>query len=208
MDGCYSYWLGGAHTIVRTWFEYMNDHDRNRTSSSSSSSPTKLSWDPWMKQYEKKRMEQEQEIIVKNNNSNQSSSDEDNNVDADTAGTATDSVPYVLFDYGMLQRYILLCAQDVHGGLRDKPSKSRDFYHTCYNLSGLSISQHYSEPPKQQERRDNKKNNGHEKFPSNDDHGGCNIRFGHPQFSCVGQTHPCYNLRMDRVRYARTKFGC
>ena len=46
-----------------------------------------------------------------------------------------------LFDTEMLERYILLCAQDVKGGLRDKPSKSRDFYHTCYNLSGLSISQ-------------------------------------------------------------------
>lgn len=47
----------------------------------------------------------------------------------------------ILFDTHMLERYILLCAQDIHGGLRDKPSKSRDFYHTCYNLSGLSIAQ-------------------------------------------------------------------
>jgi prenyltransferase beta subunit len=47
----------------------------------------------------------------------------------------------LLFDTGMLERYILLCAQDIHGGLRDKPSKSRDFYHSCYNLSGLSIGQ-------------------------------------------------------------------
>jgi hypothetical protein len=30
----------------------------------------------------------------------------------------------------------------VNGRLRDKPSKSRDFYHSCYNLSGLSVSQH------------------------------------------------------------------
>lgn len=35
-----------------------------------------------------------------------------------------------------------MCAQQFDGGLRDKPSKSRDFYHTCYNLSGLSASQH------------------------------------------------------------------
>lgn len=47
----------------------------------------------------------------------------------------------ILVDTGMLERYILLCAQDIHGGLRDKPSKSRDFYHSCYNLSGLSIGQ-------------------------------------------------------------------
>jgi protein farnesyltransferase subunit beta len=26
-------------------------------------------------------------------------------------------------------------------GMRDKPGKSRDFYHSCYSLSGLSVSQ-------------------------------------------------------------------
>lgn len=30
------------------------------------------------------------------------------------------------------------------GGLRDKPGKPADYYHTCYCLSGLSCSQHYS----------------------------------------------------------------
>ena len=50
----------------------------------------------------------------------------------------------LLFDERLLQRYILLCAQDVNGGLRDKPSKPRDFYHSCYNLSGLSVSQNAS----------------------------------------------------------------
>jgi prenyltransferase beta subunit len=32
--------------------------------------------------------------------------------------------------------------QDPRGGLVDKPGKSRDFYHTCYGLSGLSVAQH------------------------------------------------------------------
>jgi protein farnesyltransferase subunit beta len=31
-----------------------------------------------------------------------------------------------------------------HGGLRDKPGKSPDYYHTCYCLSGLASSQHHS----------------------------------------------------------------
>lgn len=47
-----------------------------------------------------------------------------------------------LFDQTALQEYILLCCQQPNGGLRDKPGKSRDFYHTCYTLSGLSIAQH------------------------------------------------------------------
>lgn len=29
------------------------------------------------------------------------------------------------------------------GGLRDKPGKLPDFYHTCYCLSGLSSAQHF-----------------------------------------------------------------
>ena len=32
--------------------------------------------------------------------------------------------------------------QDQRGGLIDKPGKSRDYYHTCYTLSGLSIAQY------------------------------------------------------------------
>ena len=53
------------------------------------------------------------------------------------------------FDQLALQRYILHCAQQFEGpvssrvgGMRDKPGKSRDFYHTCYSLSGLAIAQH------------------------------------------------------------------
>jgi protein farnesyltransferase subunit beta len=42
-----------------------------------------------------------------------------------------------------LQKYVLCCCQNVKGGgLLDKPGKWPDFYHSCYCLSGLSISQH------------------------------------------------------------------
>ena len=49
----------------------------------------------------------------------------------------------ILYNVEFLERYTLLCCQQAGGGLRDKPSKNRDFYHTCYTLSGLSIAQHY-----------------------------------------------------------------
>ncbi|KAJ2615491.1 CAAX farnesyltransferase (FTase) subunit beta [Coemansia sp. RSA 1365] len=49
-----------------------------------------------------------------------------------------------LYDRAALQRYVLACCQDGRmGGLRDKPGKSSDLYHTLYCLSGLSLSQHY-----------------------------------------------------------------
>lgn len=41
-----------------------------------------------------------------------------------------------------LQEYILICCQHSSGGLFDKPGKPRDVYHTCYGLSGLSVSQY------------------------------------------------------------------
>ncbi|KAI9846274.1 MAG: CAAX farnesyltransferase (FTase) subunit beta [Sclerophora amabilis] len=41
-----------------------------------------------------------------------------------------------------LIRYILCCCQQEQGGLRDKPEKGADSYHTCYVLAGLSSAQH------------------------------------------------------------------
>ncbi|PWY87219.1 CaaX farnesyltransferase beta subunit Ram1 [Aspergillus sclerotioniger CBS 115572] len=41
-----------------------------------------------------------------------------------------------------LTRYVLGCCQSKHGGLRDKPGKHPDSYHTCYTLTGLSTAQH------------------------------------------------------------------
>ncbi|KAK9319107.1 terpenoid cyclases/protein prenyltransferase alpha-alpha toroid [Lipomyces orientalis] len=55
----------------------------------------------------------------------------------------------VLWSKADLQKYILFCCQSSRGGLRDKPGKSSDFYHSCYALSGLSEVQHrYSFNPK------------------------------------------------------------
>ncbi|RCI15829.1 hypothetical protein L249_2779 [Ophiocordyceps polyrhachis-furcata BCC 54312] len=49
-----------------------------------------------------------------------------------------------LFNRNGLIRYVLCCCQDMsdRGGLRDKPSKYSDAYHSCYVLSGLSAAQH------------------------------------------------------------------
>ncbi|GAA6006154.1 hypothetical protein JCM11491_002052 [Sporobolomyces phaffii] len=47
-----------------------------------------------------------------------------------------------LYDRHALQQYVVLAAQAPGGGLRDKPGKPADAYHTCYNLSGHSAAQH------------------------------------------------------------------
>ncbi|ORX39110.1 terpenoid cyclases/protein prenyltransferase alpha-alpha toroid [Kockovaella imperatae] len=50
-----------------------------------------------------------------------------------------------LFNHVALQEYTLVAAQreaGLGGGLRDKPGKRPDLYHTCNNLSGLATAQH------------------------------------------------------------------
>ncbi|TKY87992.1 hypothetical protein EX895_003088 [Sporisorium graminicola] len=69
----------------------------------------------------------------------------DESDDDDAAALDDDLSPLTLFDRIGLQEYILVAAQRPAadgGGLRDKPGKTPDAYHTCYNLSGLSLSQH------------------------------------------------------------------
>jgi protein farnesyltransferase subunit beta len=49
----------------------------------------------------------------------------------------------VMFSVELAQMYVVLaCQTDQTGGLRDKPGKPCDFYHTCYALSGLAALQH------------------------------------------------------------------
>ena len=48
-----------------------------------------------------------------------------------------------LYNARALQGWLLACCQASEGGLRDKPGKPRDFYHTCYCLSGLASAQHH-----------------------------------------------------------------
>jgi len=59
------------------------------------------------------------------------------------------------FNKQALQEYILLAGQHPAGGLRDKPPKNPDAYHTAYCISGLSAAQHrvYPSPTRREEVR-------------------------------------------------------
>jgi hypothetical protein len=58
----------------------------------------------------------------------------------DTPEAAAASNP--CFNARALQCWVLRACQQLKGGLRDKPGKSADYYHTCYCLSGLTAAQH------------------------------------------------------------------
>lgn len=99
--------------------------------------------------------------------------------DADTVPPLRDDA---MLDSARLQRYTLLCSQQKEGGLRDKPGKPRDYYHTCYSLSGLSIAQHcFSEP-------------------------GRVFVYGDAS-NLVARTSPRHNIRVERVARARAEYG-
>lgn len=49
----------------------------------------------------------------------------------------------LIYSQEHLQNYITFYCQDIKGGLKDKPGKNRDIYHTWYSLSGLSLSQEH-----------------------------------------------------------------
>ncbi|KAJ7280332.1 terpenoid cyclases/protein prenyltransferase alpha-alpha toroid [Mycena rebaudengoi] len=64
-----------------------------------------------------------------------------------------DDVDDSVFNRKALQEYILYAGQHPAGGLRDKPPKSADSYHTLYCLAGLSSAQHrvFPSPTRSQE---------------------------------------------------------
>ena len=119
----------------------------------------------------------------------------------------------LLMDQERLQQYILQCCQQTNGGLKDKPGKGRDNYHTCYALSGLSIAQQYG--PTSSMGQDGSAStsggtsgsasgsaSGKETDTEEKDDG---FVFGHPD-NRLEPTHPVYNIRLDKVKDARAYF--
>jgi len=141
VDGCYSYWIGGAIAVLD-----LGTGSRREIYSSSGCDVCEDSDDQKINDGLRKNFDSG--VFAWNNEvdkfgilrSTHDHGDDDNH-DVDENKNDTDEGG-LTFDQKLLQRYILLCGQDINGGLRDKPSKPRDFYHTCYNLSGLSVSQH------------------------------------------------------------------
>lgn len=112
--------------------------------------------------------------------------------------------PVELYDRGALQRYIILACQSPTGGLRDKPGKAADYYHTCYVLSGLSISQYtYQFKPLQRDLRSNCGLAGYfwEAFPYISSSNVLKVDDGF-----LLPTHPLFNIPIQKVRVGHQYF--
>ncbi|KAK4746703.1 hypothetical protein SAY87_025740 [Trapa incisa] len=146
VDGCYSFWQGGVSALLQRSYPIISGlvaseseeySDADSTLSATSDIP-------------------ECEHAAIGGSSLQGDNEACHN---NPEGTRDSSAPTNLNDVGhnflewkasmgppfnpmALQQYILLCSQLQEGGFRDKPGKSRDFYHTCYCLSGLSACQY------------------------------------------------------------------
>ncbi|TKW16643.1 hypothetical protein SEVIR_5G313000v4 [Setaria viridis] len=123
VDGCYSFWQGAAIALTQKLVMIV---DEQLKSSYSCKNP---SWDDAC------------------GTTSSGCTSEKSSSDVDYAKFGYDFVQRSnqvgpLFHNIGLQQYILLCAQVLEGGLRDKPGKNRDHYHSCYCLSGLSVSQY------------------------------------------------------------------
>ena len=160
VDSCYSYWQGAALALVNMIRGGGTDtHDLDAFVVSSGPSPART-------------------LLP---------SDVDNVLDADDVQTALpivsarDEGGSLPFNQKALQRYILHCGQNIEadhvGGLRDKPGKSRDYYHSCYALSGLSIAQRFHLPRK----------------------GGAAQVFGDPE-NLLEPTSAVFNIGMSKLR--------
>ena len=82
-----------------------------------------------------------------------------------------------------MQMYLMICSQSDEGGMRDKPGKPVDYYHTCYALSGLSISQ--------------------ELIGKGDER----IYFNGKSSGKLKEVHPIYNVEVNKLKKAKEYFA-
>ncbi|CAI5461577.1 unnamed protein product [Closterium sp. Yama58-4] len=118
VDACYSLWQGGLFPLLALC---SPSHTRPSGDASSAQQPSNVSSVPHL------------EGAGGDRQGVQAGGGEERAAAGDSGGAAGSTS--LLFLH-------LLCLQVPEGGLRDKPGKSRDYYHTCYALSGLTAAQH------------------------------------------------------------------
>ncbi|CAM8976567.1 unnamed protein product [Rhodiola kirilowii] len=129
VDGCYSFWQGGTFPLLERLGSVLKEQlglgsDEHTSISTGGADSSELSEDEPC---------------------HEGSRNDSSNISLSNIGVRflerNMDLPPLLQSFA-LQEFILLCCQVPEGGLKDKPRERRDFYHTCYCLSGLSVCQH------------------------------------------------------------------
>jgi len=137
VDSCYSFWMGGTFPLLQAIIAAeKNEADRTETDINVFKY---LQWAP-----PPQRTNATPEASTATETTTSTISIEE--ITDENTQSKEDPYPELqdtewLFNQTALQEYLMLCSQLNNGGMRDKPGKSRDYYHTCYALSGLSVSQ-------------------------------------------------------------------
>lgn len=133
VDGCYSFWQGGAVALLQRLQSVIEEQMVEASQSfTKSDAPDEKENSAGTSSHATSRIRREA--------ISESCSSDIKNIGNNFINEWRASDP--LFHSIALQQYILLCAQEQDGGLRDKPGKRRDHYHSCYCLSGLSLCQY------------------------------------------------------------------
>ncbi|KAJ4729203.1 Protein farnesyltransferase subunit beta [Melia azedarach] len=138
VDGCYSFWQGGIFALLQRFHSIIGERPTLVDAGGADCSIDSI------------QTTAESDLSEDEESSDGTSSQDDEACHFQHGGSqeASCSVNDKSAEMGplyhsiALQRYILICSQDPGGGLKDKPRKPKDYYHTCYCLSGLSVCQH------------------------------------------------------------------
>ena len=176
VDGCYSFWVGALHPILDT-LEGTREQ---------------LSQEQMHALFDERHAPTQQQPGAANPTASTDSAVaaaalSSPSASASPAASSDDTADLVSddgvrFDSLALQRYVLVSCQMTMGGLRDKPGKHPDLYHSCYCLSGLAIAQHADGAAGRAPILGRKEN-------------------------LLQPTHPVYNIRHEHVRRIRQAFA-
>ncbi|CAN7136288.1 protein farnesyltransferase subunit beta [Brassica rapa] len=134
VDGCYTFWQAAPCVLLQRFFSSQDMAPHGSSSHMSQGTD----------EDHEEHAHDEDDL----EDSDEDDSDEDSDEDSGNGHQVHHTSTYIdrriqpVFDSLGLQRYVLLCSKVADGGFRDKLRKPRDFYHTCYCLSGLSVAQH------------------------------------------------------------------
>eukprot|EP01064_Diplonema_japonicum_P005517 TRINITY_DN13672_c0_g1_i1.p1 TRINITY_DN13672_c0_g1~~TRINITY_DN13672_c0_g1_i1.p1 ORF type:complete len:500 (+),score=73.18 TRINITY_DN13672_c0_g1_i1:58-1557(+) len=122
VDACYSFWVGAAHAILKSWEAADRDD------------PTSVK-DALLQDMIAYKNFDDFEFHPENpDHTTATDGDNDDWHDVNDKGLLN-------YDQVAMQTYVLRCCQAPSGGLQDKPGVGPDYYHTCYSIAGLAIAQ-------------------------------------------------------------------
>lgn len=124
VDGCYSFWVGALFPMLHSLLQAPILEKESITAASPSPSPLPI-----------------HPTSTEPSSTTPPTTAPSSSPSVSISAAAASSDAGWLFDTLALQRYLLVSCQAAMGGLRDKPGKNADLYHTAYCLSGLAVAQ-------------------------------------------------------------------